>query len=60
MMPDQSAAGSGTAGGLREVRSKVCHRLLFKADGLARVEIVCPDRSCKRMQTVRLGDRRGR
>jgi hypothetical protein len=28
---------------LVEVRCRICHRLLFKAAGLGRVEIVCPD-----------------
>lgn len=41
---------------LYDVRCVHCHRLLFRAAGLARVEIVCADRRCRRMQTVRLTD----
>lgn len=38
-----------------EVRCKDCGRLLFKADPAGgRVEIVCPDRRCKRYQTHEL------
>lgn len=35
-----------------EVRCKDCGRLLFKANASSgRIEIVCPDRRCKRYQT---------
>lgn len=37
---------------LADVRCKFCGRLLFRADGLRRVEIVCPRRDCRRMQTI--------
>jgi phage FluMu protein Com len=41
--------------GLHEVRCRRCGTLLFKADGWARVEIVCRSRECRVMQTVKLG-----
>jgi phage FluMu protein Com len=44
---------------LRDVRCAHCHRLLFKAAGLARVEIVCAHRDCRRWQAVRLQDATG-
>ena len=35
-----------------EVRCRDCGRLLFKADATAgRIEVVCPDRRCRRYQT---------
>lgn len=38
-----------------EVRCRDCGRLLFRIDAdRARVEIVCPDRRCRRMQTKTL------
>jgi phage FluMu protein Com len=37
-----------------EVRCRSCGRLLFKADACGRIETVCPDRDCKRYQTVTL------
>lgn len=39
-----------------EVRCRDCGKLLFKADAKGRVEIVCPDRRCRRMQTKQLQD----
>lgn len=45
---------------LRDVRCAHCHRLLFKAAGLARVEIVCAARDCRRWQRLILQDGRGR
>jgi phage FluMu protein Com len=40
---------------LIEVRCKACGRLLFKADtSQGKVEIVCPGRGCRRMQTITL------
>lgn len=40
--------------GLRDVRCGLCARLLFKAAGLARIEMVCPN--CKRHQTLSVRD----
>lgn len=40
-----------------EVRCRDCGKLLFKADGKGRVEIVCPDRRCRRYQTRQLQER---
>jgi phage FluMu protein Com len=41
-----------------EVRCRDCGRLLFKIDAdRARVEIVCPDRRCRRMQTRAIDER---
>jgi phage FluMu protein Com len=35
-----------------EVRCRDCRRLLFKIEAdRARVEIICPDRACRRAQT---------
>lgn len=43
---------TATATRLIEVRCRHCGRLLFKAEERGgRVEIVCPDRRCRRMQT---------
>jgi phage FluMu protein Com len=40
---------------MREYRCKSCHRLLFRSpDRHGRVEIVCPDRRCRVIQTVYL------
>jgi phage FluMu protein Com len=42
-----------------EVRCRDCGKLLFKIDAdRARVEVVCSDRRCRRMQTQSIGDRR--
>jgi phage FluMu protein Com len=49
------AAGSGgEAMALTEVRCKDCGRLLFRADANGRIEIVCHNRSCREIQTVKL------
>lgn len=38
-----------------DVRCRDCNRLLFRIEAdRARVEIVCPDRRCRRMQTKTL------
>jgi phage FluMu protein Com len=38
-----------------EVRCRDCRRLLFRIEAeRARVEVVCPDKRCKRYQQVRL------
>jgi len=38
---------------VREYRCHRCHRLLFRSpDQKGRVEIVCPDRRCRAIQTV--------
>jgi phage FluMu protein Com len=41
-----------------EVRCRDCGKLLFKAASTAtgRVEVVCPDRRCRRIQTKQLQD----
>lgn len=39
--------------GLRDVRCGLCARLLFKAAGLARIEMVCPNCKRKLMLSVR-------
>lgn len=41
-----------------EVRCRDCGKLLFKIDTeRARIETVCPDRRCRRMQTRQISDR---
>jgi phage FluMu protein Com len=39
-----------------DVRCRDCGKLLFRADARGRVEIVCPDRRCRRYQTKTLQD----
>jgi len=52
---------TATVARLVEVRCRHCGRLLFRAEEKGgRVEIVCPDRRCRRMQTHQLTGRDGR
>jgi len=41
---------------MTEVRCRECGKLLFRAEGKGRVEVVCSDRRCRRMQTHTLSD----
>lgn len=61
VVPEQAPMASGDEQrALHDVRCRHCHRLLCRVEATGRLEIVCPYRDCRRMQTIRLGDHQAR